>query len=100
MELQITFMSHLPVTEATILLTLSLHLPVRDSDLISSTDDEAAMIRTEIYQGEAAEGTVFKSQQVANIGASELYQIPVLSCEDMPYGTYTVKVQVYKESYQ
>ena len=66
-------------------------------DLISSTDDEAAMIRTEIYQGEAAEGTVFKSQQVANIGASELYQIPVLSCEDMPYGTYTVKVQVYKE---
>ncbi len=66
-------------------------------DLISSTDDEAAMIRTEIYQGEAAEGTVFKSQQVANKGASELYQIPVLSCEDMPYGTYTVKVQVYKE---
>ena len=67
-------------------------------DLISVTEQQAAMIRAEIYQGSAAEGDVYKSQQVSNVGGtSELYQIPVLSCEDMPYGTYTVRVQVYKE---
>ena len=67
-------------------------------DLISITEQQAAMIRAEIYQGKTAEGEVYKSQQVANVGAtSKLYQVPVLSCEDMPYGTYTVKVQVYKE---
>lgn len=67
-------------------------------DLISITEQEAAMIRAEIYQGKTAEGEVYKSQQVANVGATnKLYQVPVLSCEDMPYGTYTVRVQVYKE---
>ena len=67
-------------------------------DLISVTEPEAAMVRAEIYQGRNTNGEVYKSQQVANVGAtSKLYQVPVLSCEDMPYGTYTVRVQVYKE---
>lgn len=67
-------------------------------DLISVTEQQAAMVRAEIYQGRNTNGEVYKSQQVANVGATnELYQVPVLSCEDMPYGTYTVRVQVYKE---
>lgn len=67
-------------------------------DLISVTEQQAAMVRAEIYQGSTAEGDVYKSQQVSNVGGTNaLYQIPVLSCEDMPYGTYTVRVQVYKE---
>lgn len=67
-------------------------------DLISVTEQQAAMVRAEIYQGRNTNGEVYKSQQVANVGAtSVLYQVPVLSCEDMPYGTYTVRVQVYKE---
>lgn len=66
-------------------------------DLISVTEQQAAMVRAEIYQGKNTSSKVYKSQQVANVGAtSELYQVPVLSCEDMPYGTYTVRVQVYK----
>lgn len=66
-------------------------------DLISVTEQQAAMVRAEIYQGRNTSGKVYKSQQVANVGAtSELYQVPVLSCEDMPYDTYTVRVQVYK----
>lgn len=67
-------------------------------DLISVTEQQAAMVRAEIYQGRNTSSEVYKSQQVANVGATnELYQVPVLSCEDMPYGTYTVRVQVYKE---
>lgn len=67
-------------------------------DLISVTEQQAAMVRAEIYQGRNTNGEVYKSQQVANVGATnELYQVPVLSCEDMPYDTYTVRVQVYKE---
>lgn len=67
-------------------------------DLISVTEQQAAMVRAEIYQGRNTSGEVYKSQQVANVGATnELYQVPVVSCEDMPYGTYTVRVQVYKE---
>lgn len=66
-------------------------------DLISKTSSDAGIIKAEIYQGDKAEGTIYKYAQVANVGASELYQIPVLSCEGMPYGEYTVKVQVFEE---
>lgn len=66
-------------------------------DLISRTGTDAGMIRAQIYRGSNTEGEAYKTATVANVGASELYQIPVLSCEGLEYGTYTVKIQVYAE---
>ena len=68
-------------------------------DLISRTGVNAGMIQAQIYQGPEVTDTVYKKATVANVGASELYQIPVLSCEGMEYGTYTVRIQVF-EAYE
>ena len=64
-------------------------------DIISATGTEAGTIKAQIYQGTETTGTPYKTLTVANIGASTLYQIPVLSCEGLDYGTYTVKILVY-----
>ncbi len=64
-------------------------------DIISATGTEAGTIKAQIYQGTNTTGTPYKTLTVANIGASTLYQIPVLSCERLPHGTYTVKILVY-----
>lgn len=64
-------------------------------DIISATGTEAGTIKAQIYQGTDTTGTPCKTLTVANIGASTLYQIPVLSCEGLDYGTYTVKILVY-----
>lgn len=66
-------------------------------DLISTTSQNSGMIRAEIYAGDAIEeGERFiKYAQVANVGASTLYQIPVISYEGLAHGTYTVKLHVY-----
>lgn len=66
-------------------------------DLISTTSKESGMIRAEIYAGDTIEdGEKFiKYAQVANVGASTLYQIPVISYEGLEHGTYTVKLHVY-----
>lgn len=68
-------------------------------DLISYTSPESGMIRAEIFKGTevGTKSDIYKYAQVANVGASQLYQIPVLSCEDMEYDTYTVRVHVYEE---
>lgn len=65
-------------------------------DLISRTDPDAGMIQAQIYRGKGTEGDAYRTATVANVGASELYQIPVLSCEGMEYGTYTVRIQVFE----
>lgn len=64
-------------------------------DIISATGERAGTIKAQIYQGADTTGTPCKTLTVANIGASILYQIPVLSCEGLDYGTYTVKILVY-----
>lgn len=64
-------------------------------DIISATGTKAGTIKAQIYQGTETTGKPLKTLTVANIGASTLYQIPVLSCEGLTHGTYTVKILVY-----
>lgn len=67
-------------------------------DLISRTGDQQATLRVHIYQGTEISGTPYKIVSVIDKGANELYQIPVISVNDLPHGTYTVQIIVY-ESY-
>lgn len=62
-------------------------------DLISRTGADEGLLRVVIYD---EKGKLVKVAQVLNKSenALELYQIPVLSIEDLTYGTYTVKVFV------
>ncbi len=60
-------------------------------DLISRTGPEQGLIRAVIFD---SSGTIVKNVSVINKGESELYQIPVLSVENLTHGTYTVKIFV------
>lgn len=59
-------------------------------DIISRTDLDCGMISVMITD---ANGTV-KTVPVINKGVNTLYQIPVISYTGIPYGTYTVKINV------
>ena len=63
-------------------------------DLISRTGEEDGQIRVTISN---ASGTV-KTVKVLNKSETELtlYQIPVVSVNDLAYGTYNVLIEVYK----
>lgn len=64
-------------------------------DLISRTGDQQGQIRVKIY---ASDGTPVKTVKVLNKSESELelYQVPVVSVNDLAYGTYRVTIEVYK----
>ena len=64
-------------------------------DLISRTGANQGLIQVNIYASGAEEPT--KTVKVLNKSESnlELYQIPVVSVNDLPYGTYRVTIDVY-----
>ena len=66
-------------------------------DLISRTGAEQGLIQVKIYSAGNAE-TPVKTVQVLNKSESglELYQIPVVSVNDLSYGTYHVTIEVYQ----
>ena len=66
-------------------------------DLISRTGDVQGLIQVKIYSAGNAE-TPVKTVQVLNKSESnlELYQIPVVSVNDLSYGTYHVTIEVYQ----
>lgn len=61
-------------------------------DIISRTGPKQATIRVEVWKDGAAEPA--KRMTVNNKGELELYQIPVVSVQGLPYGSYTVKLWV------
>lgn len=66
-------------------------------DLISRTGAQQGMIQVKIFAGSATEPT--KTVKVLNKSESalELYQIPVVSVNDLTYGSYHVTVEAYEE---
>lgn len=66
-------------------------------DLISRTGANQGMIQVKIFAGSATEPT--KTVKVLNKSESELelYQIPVVSVNDLAYGTYHVTVEAYEK---
>jgi len=60
-------------------------------DIISRTGKDQGALRVVICD---ASGVVKKTVTVINKGETELYQIPVVSVNDLAYGTYTVHVFV------
>lgn len=67
-------------------------------DLISRTGKKQGMIQVKIFAGSATEPT--KTVKVLNKSESselELYQIPVVSVNDLAYGSYHVTVEAYEE---
>lgn len=66
-------------------------------DLISRTGAQQGMIQVKIFAGSATEPT--KTVKVLNKSESELelYQIPVVSVNDLAYGSYHVTVEAYEE---
>lgn len=66
-------------------------------DLISRTGAAQGLIQVKIYGAGNAE-TPVKTVQVLNKSESnlELYQIPVVSVNDLSYGTYHVTIEVYQ----
>lgn len=62
-------------------------------DIISRTGANQGLIRVSIYD---KNGTHVKTAQVLNKSENglELYQISVLSIQDLPHGTYTAKIFV------
>lgn len=66
-------------------------------DLISRTGAAQGLIQVKIYGAGNAE-TPVKTVQVLNKSESELelYQIPVVSVNDLAYGTYHVTIEVYE----
>ncbi len=66
-------------------------------DLISRTGVEQATIRVVVYSHESMkEESRVRALTVNNKGELELYQIPVVSVHDLPYGTYYVAIGVNK----
>lgn len=67
-------------------------------DLISRTGAEQGLIQVKIYASNNAEEPV-KTVKVLNKSESalELYQIPVVSVNDLAYGTYNVTIDVYEQ---
>ncbi|MBP3412645.1 MAG: fibro-slime domain-containing protein, partial [Oscillospiraceae bacterium] len=67
-------------------------------DLISRTGKDQAAIRVAVYSKETmTQDSCVKSLTVYNKGELELYQIPVASVHDLPYGTYYVAIGVNKK---
>lgn len=64
-------------------------------DIISRTGANQGLIQVKIFASGASEPT--KKVSVLNKSESnlELYQIPVVSVNDLPYGTYDVTIDVY-----
>lgn len=63
-------------------------------DIISRTDNETGIIRAVVTN---AEGKKVYSKMVDTVYQTEgeaLYQIPVINCTDLEYGTYTVTISV------
>lgn len=65
-------------------------------DIISRTDTEEGFIRVTVYS-DSAKTDVEKRVTVLNKSESELrlYQIPVVSIENLTYGTHYVEIEVY-----
>lgn len=64
-------------------------------DIISRTGPRQANIRVEIYTDDARNKDCRLSGTAVNLkGEMELYQIPVYSKHDLPYGTYYVSIMV------
>lgn len=65
-------------------------------DIISRTDTKEGFIRVTVYS-DFAKTDVEKRVTVLNKSESELrlYQIPVVSIEDLTYGTHYVEIEVY-----
>lgn len=65
-------------------------------DIISRTDTEEGFIRVTVYS-DSAKTDVEKRVTVLNKSESglRLYQIPVVSIEDLAYGTHYVDIEVY-----
>ncbi len=62
-------------------------------DIISRTGEQQATFRVDVKN---TAGETEKALSVNNKGELELYQIPVVSIEDLPYGEHTVTIQVNK----
>ncbi len=60
-------------------------------DLISRTGHRQGTIRVTVYD---TKGSVERALTVDNKGELELYQIPVVSIEDLPYGKHRVVIGV------
>ncbi len=63
-------------------------------DIISRTGATDGLIRVQIAD---AKGNLVKTVNVVNKGEQTLYQIPVVSVDELAYGTYTVTIGVYPE---
>lgn len=65
-------------------------------DIISRTDTKEGFIRVTVY-GDSDKMQMEKRVTVLNKSESQLrlYQIPVVSIEDLPYGTHYVDIEVY-----
>ncbi len=61
-------------------------------DLFSATNPDQSMIRVEVFDDA---GTKVKTVSVINTGTQDLKQLPVLSVEGLPYGTYTATVTAF-----
>ncbi len=61
-------------------------------DLFSATNPNQSMIRVEVFDDA---GTKVKTVSVINTGTQDLKQLPVLSVEGLPYGTYTATVTAF-----
>lgn len=59
-------------------------------DLISRTDMDCGQIIVQVYQGE----NFLFNIPVINKGIDTLYQIPVISCTGLDYGTYDITINV------
>ncbi len=62
-------------------------------DIISRTGSTQTSIRVDVKN---AQGELVKAVTVINKGELELYQIPVVSVHDLPYGEYSVSIGVNK----
>ncbi len=63
-------------------------------DLYSCTNSSQGMIKVQVYS-DSSYSTLVKTASVINTGEQTLYQIPVLSIENLDYNTYYVKVTCY-----
>lgn len=60
-------------------------------DIISRTNEKQATLRVTVKN---AEGVTERTLTINNKGELDLYQIPVVSMEDFPYGEHTVTIEV------
>lgn len=64
-------------------------------DIISRTSTSSGAVLVQVYKGNTATGEVFDSKIVnTEYKSGLLYQIPVLTIKNLPYGEYTAKIIV------